>query len=172
MSDIDLYSLDDSNDAHWTAEGEPALAAVQAIVGRKVTREEVRATGRARGRTQARKPAAAVKPVNWIAQTAKAELAVEEQRARLTAIKVKVKAARAAFAEAVMAWQRLNPPPAPLEAYREHLRQTAEHTKAGNVVAPPEPVFRSKLDQVMAGASRKTRDVTGSTRPRARVISQ
>ena len=90
MSDIDLYSLDDSNDAHWTAEGEPALAAVQAIVGRKVTREEVRATGRARGRTQARKPAAAVKPVNWIAQTAKAELAVEEQRARLTAIKVKV----------------------------------------------------------------------------------
>ncbi|MET4216954.1 hypothetical protein ABIB00_002151 [Bradyrhizobium sp. LB14.3] len=168
MSDLDLSNLDDSNDSHWTAEGEPALAAVQSIVGRKVDREAVRATRRLRGKAQARNSAAAKQAINHQLEIGKAELAVAEQRARLSAIRVKVKAARAAYAEAVMAWQKVAAPLPPDEAYREHLRRTAEHAKSGNVARPIAPVYRSRLDEVMAGATRKSHDVTGSTRPRAR----
>lgn len=172
MSDLDLSNLDDSNDAHWTAEGEPALAAVQAIVGRKIDRQAVRATGRLRGKAQARKLAAARPAINHQLEIARAELAVAEQRVRLSAIKVKVKAVRAAYAEAIMAWQKIAAPLPPDEAYREHLRRTAEHAKSGNVVTPTAPVYRSRLDEVMAAATRKSRDTSGSTRPHVRGLNR
>lgn len=160
MSDLDLSKLNDKNPSHWTDSGEPSLAAVKAIAGRTVTREEVRATGRMRIKAPAAKPV-----VNHAIEIAKAALAVQEQIQKVAKLKAKVKEKNAAFAAVHAELMRVTPPPSVEEVIREHLRRTAEHTAAGNVAARVEPVFRSKLDAVMSGAPRRgARDVTGNAR--------
>lgn len=165
MPDLDLSKLNDRNASHWTDSGEPSLAAVKAIAGRAVTREEVRATGRMRNK------AVAAPVVDHTLDIAKAKLAVAEQIQRIAALKLKVKQANAAFAAVHAELMRVSPPPSVEDSIREHLRRTAVHTEAGNVAAPVEPVYRSKLDEVMSGSGRRgARDVTGGSRKPARSI--
>lgn len=165
MPDLDLSKLNDRNASHWTDSGEPSLAAVKAIAGRAVTREEVRATGRMRNK------AVAAPVVDHTLEIAKAALAVTEQIQKIAALKLKVKQANAAFAVLHAECMRLSPPHSPEDNIREHLAALAKHTKAGNVAAPVEPVYRSKLDEVMSGSGRRgARDVTGGSRKPARSI--
>lgn len=159
MPDLDLSKLNDRNPSHWTDSGEPSLAAVKAIVGRAVTRDEVRATGRMRNK------AVAAPVVDHTLEIAKAALAVQEQLQRIATFKAKVKQANAAFAAIHAELMRASPPPSVEDSIREHLRRTAAHTEIGNVAAPVDPVYRSKLDEVMSGSGRRgARDVTGNTR--------
>lgn len=165
MPDLDLSKLNDRNASHWTDSGEPSLAAVKALAGRAVTREEVRATGRMRNK------AVAAPVVDHTLDIAKAKLAVAEQIQKIAALKLKVKQANAAFAAVHAEVMRVSPPPSVEDSIREHLRRTAAHTQAGNVAAPVDPVYRSKLDEVMSGSGRRgVRDVTGSSRKPARSI--
>ncbi|WP_369720070.1 hypothetical protein AB8Z38_22995 [Bradyrhizobium sp. LLZ17] len=160
MSDLDLSKLNDKNPSHWTESGEPSLAAVKAIVGRAVTREEVRATGRMRNKPPATKPA--VDRARLIAETA---LAVQEQIQKIAKLKAQVKEKNAAFAAVHAELMRVTPPPSVEEGIREHLRRTAEHAAAGNVAVPVEFKPASKLDAIMQGAPRRgAHDVTGNTR--------
>lgn len=159
MPDLDLSKLNDRNPSHWTDSGEPSLAAVKAIAGRAVTRDEVRATGRMRNK------AVAAPVVDHALEIAKAKLAVAEQIQKIAALKLKVKQANAAFAAVHAEVMCVSPPPSVEDSIREHLRRTAAHTEVGNVAAPVEPVFRSKLDEIMSGSGRRgARDVTGNTR--------
>jgi hypothetical protein len=160
MSELDLSTLNDHNPSHWTDSGEPSLAAVKAIVGRAVSRDEVRATGRVRGKAPAAMPV-----VNHALAIAEAALAVQQQIQKVAALKAVLKEKNAAFAAVHAELMRVTPPPSVEDVIREHLRRTAEHTAAGNVAEPVEPVFRSKLDAVMSGAPRRgARDVTGNAR--------
>ncbi|AWO88233.1 hypothetical protein ABIE85_007105 [Bradyrhizobium diazoefficiens] len=151
MSDLDLSKLNDKNPSHWVDSGEPSLAAVKALnPGRTVTREEVRATGRMRNRAPAARPV-----VNHALLIAEAALAVQQQIQKIAKLKAKVKERNAAFAAVHAELMRVTPPPSVEDVIREHLRRTAEHAAGGNVAAPVEPVFRSKLDAVMSGAPRR-----------------
>lgn len=165
MPDLDLSKLNDRNASHWTDSGEPSLAAVKAIAGRAVTREEVRATGRMRNK------AVAVPVVDHTLEIAKAKLAVAEQIQKIAALKLKVKHANATFAALHAELMRVSPPPSVEDSIRDHLARIALHAAAGNVAVPVEPVYRSKLDEVMSGSGRRgARDVTGGSRKPARSI--
>ncbi|MET4065914.1 hypothetical protein ABID58_000688 [Bradyrhizobium sp. S3.2.6] len=157
----DLSKLNDKKPSHWTDSGEPSLAAVKAIAGRAVTREEVRAIGRMRGQASAAKSTR-----NSTVELAEARLATAAAIQQLAAAKAAMKEKNAAFAAALAELQRVSPLPSVEDGIREHLRRTAVHEAAGNVVQPVEPKFASKLDAVLSGAPRRGggRDVTGNTR--------
>jgi hypothetical protein len=160
MPDLDLSKLNDKNPSHWTDSGEPSLAAVKAIVGRAVTRDEVRAAGSTRGRASAAKTER-----NFMVELAEAKRATAEAVKQLAAAKAALKEKNAAFAAALAELQRVSPPQSVEDSIREHLRRTAVHEAAGNVVQPVEPKFASKLDEVLSGAPRRGgRDVIGNAR--------
>jgi hypothetical protein len=162
MSDLDLSKLNDRNPSHWTDSGEPSLAAVKAIVGRAVTREEVRATGRMRNR-----PGAAKQEVDHAREIAAASLNTQHQIQRIAEIKLRLKAADAKVAEKHAEIMRVSPPPSVEENIRAHLAALAKHAPAAPIEAKP----ASKLDAVMSGAGRRAaRDVTGNARKPARGV--
>lgn len=156
MSVLDLSKLNDKNPAHWTDSGEPSLAAVKAIVGRAVSRDEVRASGRMRGQRASAKPF-----VNHTSEIAKRALATQEAIKRLAAAKALSKETSAVMAAVHAEMMRASPPPSSDEIYRAHLAALAKHK-------PAEPVqvkAASKLDAIMQAAPRRgARDVTGNTR--------
>ncbi|MET4290934.1 hypothetical protein ABIB06_002441 [Bradyrhizobium sp. LB8.2] len=156
MSDLDLSKLNDKNPTHWTDSGEPSLAAVKAIVGRAVSRDEVRASGRMRGQATSAKPV-----VNYTLEIAKKALATQEAIKRLAAAKAVLKEKSAAFAAVHAEMMRASPPLSSDEVYRAHLAALAKHEPAKPVELKP----ASKLDAIMQAAPRRGAcDVTGNTR--------
>ncbi|OSI70869.1 hypothetical protein [Bradyrhizobium canariense] len=156
MSNLDLAKLNDKNPAHWTDSGEPSLAAVKAIIGRVVSREEVRATGRMRGQAVRQKPV-----VNHTVEIAKKALLTQEAIKRLAAAKAVSREANSALAAAHSEVMRASPPLSSDEIYRAHLAALANHEPATPIEVKP----ASKLDAIMQSAPRRGgRDVTGNTR--------
>ncbi|MBR0989123.1 hypothetical protein JQ580_00135 [Bradyrhizobium japonicum] len=152
---LDLSVLSDKVEDHWTEDGTPALAAVEKLLGRKVSRADVVKSGRLRYRTTPKGPAPRA-PVDHRLEILKAEGRVSALRIRFADVQAKIKAVRVRYADAIAAWQRANPPPSTDEAYRQHLARQARNTATGDVAAPQPVVHRSVLDEVMSQTGGRT----------------
>jgi hypothetical protein len=76
--------------------------------------------------------------------------AAESSRKRMLTSEMKVKETAKVRADAIMAWQRANPPKSSLQTYRDHLARTAQHEAAGKLtVETKEEIIPSHLDSVL-----------------------
>ncbi|MCG2628844.1 hypothetical protein L6654_19595 [Bradyrhizobium sp. WYCCWR 13023] len=156
-----LAKLDDANDDLWTQEGEPTLSAASNLAGRRLSRDDVRATGRMRGQARGAEKQA---PTDYALKLAKAELATAEKVAEVAAIERRLKAARVALGESYARYIRHQAKPSVEDSIRQHLNRTAEHEAAGNVAAPVVTQHQSVLDSLMANGGRR-----GTAKPRVLV---
>ncbi|QOZ79921.1 hypothetical protein XH83_33800 [Bradyrhizobium sp. CCBAU 53351] len=153
-----LAKLDDANDDLWTQDGEPTLSAASNLAGKRLSRDEVRATGRMRGQARGAEREAAV---NHALELAQAELATAAKVAEVAVIERRLKAARVALGESYPKYIRHQAKPSVEDSIRLHLKRTAEHEAAGNVAAPVVTQHQSMLDSLMANGGRR-----GSAKPR------
>ncbi|UGX93686.1 hypothetical protein G6321_00050290 [Bradyrhizobium barranii subsp. barranii] len=151
-----LTDLNPSNDDHWTEDGLPRLDIARQLSGNpKLTRADLK--GIARSNPPAAKPS-----VDYARAISVAALAVQNQLQKLAEQKAKFKAANGVLAGVHAEIAKLSGPHSIDENIRDHLKRTASHAAAGNVVEPVAPVYRSKLDEVMAGAPRRAAAVAMS----------